>query len=131
MFWRTLAIGAACVALMQTVGCENMDKIGAFFTVEGETSPNDRLINAPLEQASVKTQTVMSSLALASNVNRQGDEIRISARNSNGAKITVTLTAVKGKDGEQTKAHITWEDGRDESSGMLILNKVQAIGSQK
>ena len=128
MFWRMLAVGAACVALMQSLGCENMDKIGAFFTVDSESSPNDRLINAPLEQVSVKTQTTMSSLGYATTLNRQGDEIRLSAKNSNGAKITVILTAVKGKDGEQTKVHISWEDGRDEQTGMIILNQVQAIG---
>ena len=128
MFWRILMIGAACVALLQGVGCENMDKIGAFFTVESESSPNDRVINAPLDQVSVKTQTTMSSLALASTLNRQGDEIRLSAKNSNGAKITVILTAVKGKDSEQTKAHIDWEGGRDDQTGFLILNSLQAVG---
>jgi hypothetical protein len=128
MFWRIMAIGAACVALMQGVGCENMDKIGAFFTVECEPSPNDRVINASLDQVSVKTQTTMSSLGYATTLNRQGEEIHISAKTSNGAKITVILASVKSKDGEQTKAHIDWEGGRDEQTGMLILNKVQAIG---
>src|SRR5947199_6774675 len=57
---------------------------------------------------------------------KQCDEIRISAKNSNGFKFTVILSALKGKDGEQTRAHIEWDGGRDEQTGILILSKLDS-----
>jgi hypothetical protein len=125
MFWRVLAIGAACVLFLHNAGCENMDKVSGFFSVEAETSSTDRLVNAPIEQVSVTTQTTMSSLGYAANTTKQGDEVRISAKNSLGYKFTVILNSVKGKDGEQTRAHIEWEGGRDDQTGFLILSRLQ------
>jgi hypothetical protein len=124
MFWRVLAIGAACVFVLNSAGCENMDKVGAFFTVDADPSTQNRVVNAPLEVVSVRAQTTMSQLGYAATTTRQGDETRISTKNSNGCKLTVILTPIKGKDSEQTRAHIEWEGGRDEQTGMLILAKL-------
>jgi hypothetical protein len=125
MFWRNLAICAACLFFLHSAGCGNMDKVSAFFSLEGETTDKDRVINAPLEQVSVKTQSTLSSLGYVANVNKQGEEIRISSKESNGCKFTVILTAIKTKDGEQTKARFEWEGGRDNPTGFLILSRLE------
>jgi hypothetical protein len=108
-----------------------MDRVSAFFTVEPEPSTQNRVVNAPLEMASAKVQTTLSSLGYAANTNKQGEEVRISAKESNGAKLTVVLTAIKGKDGDQTRAHIEWEGGRDEQTGIIILQQLNTINSPK
>ncbi len=128
MFWRILTIGAVCTLFLQNAGCENMDKVSAFFTVESEPSVNNRVINAPLDQVSVTTQTTLSSLGYAAMVNKQGEEIRISAKNSIGGKLTVILTALKTKDGDQTRAHIEWEGKPDDQTGLIILANLQKSG---
>lgn len=128
MIWRILTIGAVCVLFLQNAGCENMDKVSAFFTVENEPSVSNRVINAPLDTVSVTAQTTMASLGYAVTVNKQADEIRLSTKNSLGYKFTVILTALKTKDGDQTRAHIDWEGGRDDQTGALILAKLQASG---
>lgn len=127
MFWRVLAIGAACVLVLHNAGCENMDKVSGFFNAEVEPSTSNRVVDAPLDHVSAKVQTTMSSLGYAANTSRQGEETRISAKNSNGAKLTVVLTGIKGKDGEQTRARIEWEGGRDEQTGILILQQLNSV----
>ena len=67
----------------------------------------------------------MLALGYAPTTTRQGDEVRIGAKNSMGYKFTVILTAVKTKDSEQTKARIEWEGGRDDQTGMMILARLQ------
>src|SRR3954453_13666848 len=109
MFWRVLAVGAACVLILHSTGCENMDKVTAFLSAEPETSSSDRLVNVPIEQVVITTQNTMSALSYAATTSRHGDEVRLSAKNSLGYRFTVILTPVHGKDGEQTRAHIEWE----------------------
>jgi hypothetical protein len=127
MFWRVLAVGAACVLILHGAGCENMDKVSGYFMVDPEPSAQNRLVNAPLDQVSAKVQSSMSSLGLAANTSKQGEEVRISAKESNGVKLTVVLTAIKGKDGDQTRARIEWDGGRDEQTAMLILQQLNVF----
>ena len=125
---RILAICAGSLIAALAVGCENLDKVSSFFTVDAEVTPNNRVINAPLEQVSVTTQTQLTSLGYAATVTKQGEEVRISSKNSLGYKFTVVLTSIKGKDGEQTRARMEWEGGRDDQTGMLILARLEASG---
>ena len=125
MFWRVLAVSAACILFLHNAGCENMDKVSAFFSLEGETTGKDRVINAPVEQVKVRAQLTLSSLGLVANESRQGEEVRISSKESNGCKFTIILTAVKTKDVEQTRARIEWEGARDDQTGFLILSRLE------
>lgn len=125
MFWRILTVSAVCILFLHNAGCENMDKVSAFFSLDSEPTGNDRVINAPVEQVRFKTQSALSSLGLVANESRQGEEIRISSKESNGCKFTIILTAVKTKDGEQTRAHIEWDGARDDRTGYLILSHLE------
>jgi hypothetical protein len=123
---RISAVCAGSLIAALAIGCENLDKVGSFFAVDAEVTPSNRVISASLEQVSGTTQTILSSLGYAAAVTRQGEEIRVSTKNSLGYKFTIILTSIKGKDGEQTRARIEWEGGRDDQTGMLILTKLEA-----
>ena len=127
---RILAICAGSLIAALAVGCENFDKMGSYFTVDAEVTPSNRVINAPVEQVLITTQSKLSSLGYAATVTRQGEEIRVSAKTSHGFKFTVVLTSIKGKDVEQTRARMEWEGGRDDQTGMLILNWLEASGKK-
>jgi hypothetical protein len=126
---RILAICAGSLIAVAAVGCENFDKMSAFFAIEPEVSPSNRVINAPLEQVSMTTQAQLTSLGYAATVNKTGEEVHISTKNSHGYKFDVILSSIKGKDGsEQTRARIEWEGGRDDETGMLLLSRLEGSG---
>ncbi len=130
MVWRNLVIAAACVGFMAAAGCDNLNTVSGYLTLQGESTAKDRVINAPIDQVSLKTQATLSSLGYVANLNRQGEEVRVSTKNSYGDKFVVILTSVKTKDGEQTRARIEWDGNRDDQTGFMILAQLEKAGQK-
>ncbi|CAN5566335.1 hypothetical protein BH10PLA2_BH10PLA2_23620 [soil metagenome] len=130
MIWQKLALLAACAFCMNAAGCDSLHTVSGYLAMDAETSSKDRVINAQIDQVASKTQVTLTNLGYVATVNRQGEEYRIASKNSYGDKFAVVLTSIKTKDGEQTKARIDWEGGRDDQTGFLILAQLEKAGQK-
>ena len=130
MFWRNLVIAAACVCPIAAAGCDNISTVSGYFSLPSETTGKDRVINSPIDQVALRTQATLSSLGYVANVNKQGEEVRVSSKNSYGDKFVVILTSVNTKEGDQTRARIEWDGNRDDQTGFVILAQLEKAGQK-
>jgi hypothetical protein len=130
MLWRNLMIAATCVGIASAAGCDSLTTVSNYLTLQGEPSVSDRLIDAPVEQVQLNTQSTLSSLGYVATVSHQGEEVRISSKNSYGYKFAVILTSVKTREGQRTRARIEWETGRDDQTSVLILAQLEKVGQK-
>jgi hypothetical protein len=106
-------------------GCKTFDMNLLWFQ-SGPTPGGDRVIAGSLESVAQSTQGTLSRLGLAVNSTRKGDAIYISSSTVTGAKFTLVLTREKSQEGERTRVHLDWENGRDEQVAFQLLSQLEA-----
>jgi hypothetical protein len=106
-------------------GCKTFDLNLQWFQT-GPTPGGDRVLAGSLESVAASTEGTLSRLGLFASSTRKGDAIYISSSTITGAKFTLVLTREKSQEGERTRVHVDWENGRDEQVAFQLLSQLEA-----
>ena len=112
------------VVLALVAGCTSADSFN-FLLLQSSATKGDRVVAGSVDAVSQSLQASLTQLGLAVEVKKKGDDVYISSRTATGNRFTFVLTKSKVKDGEQTRVHIDWENGRDEEMGMQMLTQLE------
>lgn len=114
------AIRALGVALALTAGCTSADTLNFLF-LQSSPKNGERVIAASVDSVAQSLQATLGQRGMDVTVNKKGDNVYVSSQTKNGIKFAFVLAREKTKDGEQTRLHIEWENGKDEEMGLQIL----------
>src|SRR5262245_7221187 len=106
--------GAIGLVVLFLGGCASTDFFGLSFlrTTDGD---GDQLIYADLETVSKSASAALSGLGLTAVSTNKGEAVHIASTTKNGAKFVLVLTREKAANGERTRVHLNWENGKDDA----------------
>lgn len=105
-------------------GCKTFD-LNLQWLQTGPTPGGDRVVTGSVETVAQSTQATLSRLGLMATSTRKGDAIYIASSTTTGAKFSLVLTREKGLEGEKTRIHVEWENGRDEQVAFQLLSQLE------
>jgi hypothetical protein len=115
------AIALGCAGL---AGCSSFD-VTSLVTFKTDSLGRERVMQGSLEAVAESTQSTLTQMGFAANVNRKSETVRISSKTAAGAAFTFVLTRVKNEQGEQTRVRIEWDNARDDNLGLELLAKLE------
>jgi hypothetical protein len=111
------------LALVLAAGCTAPDSFN-FLLMQSSPKAGDRVLAASVDSVAQSLQASLTQLGMEVNATRKGDTVYVASRTTSGTKFTFVLTRLKGKESEQTRVRIEWEDGKEEEMGGQILARL-------